>query len=189
MTDKKDADPRFSEVEINLLSKLNEGILKLFRKVFFQEVLEEKELKLLKDILSPELIKVLKRFFTPDLDWNEPIFMSPNRWGNPPFEQMLVNETRLAVIGRQMGIEFLEKGVQRLGRIMVGDNSVEFPEVDLRMKREYRKVSPEETKIQAIAMQTAVKELETALFALYRFTIPKESPEETAKRQKKDSTR
>lgn len=180
-------DPRFSEQEIELLKKLDEQTLKTFRSVFYQDILTNEQFENLRSILSQELIDVLKKVFTPSLDWKEPLFSMPNRWTNPRYEGVLCAEVKLAVMGRQKAIRFMEKGVVRLWEIMKGSSHPLPLEVDIRMEKDYKNLTAEEAKIETVAMQDAIQYLESGIMALFLYVMSPEDKEEIVKKLRRNS--
>lgn len=187
----KEKDPRFSDEEIVLLKRLNEANLKLFRKVFYQDVLTEQEVTSLQAVLSTDLLTVLKRFFIQDLDHNEPLFSMPNRWSNPRFDGMLTAEVLPTIVGRQRAIKFIKTGFERLNNIIAGNPETLEITVDIRMIRE-RDISDNliEAKADAIAMQDSITFLESAILAIYAYVIKDTAEmEKIISRLKKDSAK
>jgi len=187
----KEKDPRFSDEEIVLLKRLNEANLKLFRKVFYQDVLTEQEVTSLQAVLSTDLLTVLKRFFIQDLDHNEPLFSMPNRWSNPRFDGMLTAEVLPTIVGRQRAIKFIKTGFERLNNIIADNPETLEITVDIRMIRE-RDISDNliEAKADAIAMQDSIAFLESAILAIYAYVIKDTAEmEKIISRLKKDSAK
>ena len=183
-------DPRFSNQEIELLKKLDEPTLRIFRSVFYQDGLTEEQLTKLKSVLSVDLVKVLDRIFVLKLNWNEPLFSMPNPWTNPRYEGVLCKEVKLAVAGRQRALEFMKAGVHRLADIVVGGlgNPTKL-NVDIHMVKDYANMTDEEAKIETVAMQDAIQYLESSLMTINLYLISPEDKEEIIKRLRRDSSK
>lgn len=167
----KEKDPRFSEQEITLLKSLNEDVVKLLRLVFHQRELTTEQGELLKNKLTADVVKVLKRFFIHEMNHTEPIFSMPSRWNNPRFDAMLTAEVRPIIQGRQLAIDFLNKGVSRMEKISQGDTTPLEIKVDLEFTNDYSTKTPEEAKVAGVASQEAVSFLESALLAVYAYVM------------------
>jgi len=182
-----DKDPRFTDAEIELFRKLDEDILKSFRVVFYQDPLTDEQYNRLKTTLTPEFVDLLAKVFAPGLDFDAPVFSMPNRWTNPRYEGVLCAETKLAIVGRQKAVKFMERGIGRLRDIVSGVLSDIPLEVDIRMKKDYSKMTAEEAKIEVVAMQDAIQYLESGIMALFAYAMSPEDKDNLMKKIRKNS--
>lgn len=185
----KQKDPRFSEAELELLKKLDEDSLKMFRSVFYQDELELLQIEKLKSVLTPDLVRVIKRFFIHDLDWREPLFGQPNKWDIPRFDALLTAEVKPVVKGRQKAIALLRKGVERLEELASGLNGKPRQiDIDLRMKNAVEGTDSE-IKENVVAMQEFLKYLESAIQAINLYVMPEEDLKNIVEKLRKNSSK
>ena len=182
--EEKSNDPRFTSEEIKMLQLLDESKLKLVRKIFYNELLTEKETSSLKDVLSEKLLSVFDRLFLLNPEWNAPIFQMSTRWDNPRFDSLIIAECRPLVLGRQKALKFIKAGLERM-RGLKNDFVL-----DLRMEGEYEKMTPEEIKIEAVAVQEARSIIESTLLVIYGYSLEgKKTIQEMIERMRKNSSK
>lgn len=186
------AERRYSKDELHLFKvfKGNLIALKLLRKVFWQEDLDEGEQQILSNIFkgNKALLEVLRKDFDPQLNHREPIFGMAWKWFNPHFQDMLTDEVKPLVLGRQDSIRFIQQGLKRLENLSNGDSSALECLVDIHMTRDYSQSTASEIKRSGVAVQESLAQVESRIMSIQAMANEEElSDEDRAEKEKKDS--
>jgi predicted negative regulator of RcsB-dependent stress response len=183
----------YSDAELGLLSRFKENdlLLKLVRKVFWQEELSDKQVKEIQNQISTDVYAVLLKLFHPRMSSDDGIMDVASRWLTPSFANNLTRETKSHVLGRQDAVRFVDKGLDRLLDIVENGDSKQWELViDIQMRGDYEQKSEDEVRRAVIAHQEALTFLESRLVQIRMLAGRKtETLADRTTRLKKDSTK
>ena len=177
--------PRFSDKELSILKNTfaeNEDLLILLRKVMIQANLTEGEdILARKTFNNEELIKVLRRLFLPEIEPDAPINQIVDMWVETynQNKDKFGDEVEPKLEARERVIAYIKQQIESLNG--EGDITIDIKEFEVKNPNIY---------INFIAHSELYRHIEMMLMQIKLLAGNKdETPDETLKRLKKNSTK
>ena len=177
---------RYNDVETELIRNTfnNLSLLKSIRKVMLQLPFTEAEDVTLRKVLTPDVIKLVRKAFLPTISGDEPLSQITDAWSTITVTDKMPDVALLVLRARELTIKYLDEQLNILGGASKVKTIIFENFTILKDKRE------EEAYIDIIARNNILGNIEKQLMELYILSaMPKETPEEIAKRNTIDSSK
>jgi hypothetical protein len=177
---------RFSDSELELIRSTfnNLPLLKSIRKVMLQMPFTEAEEISYRKALTPEAMKIVRKALLPTITGDEPLSQITDAWSTVTVTDKMPDIALLILKARELTIKYLDEQLNILGGVSKVKTIIFENFTILKDKRE------EEAYIDIIARNNILGNIEKQLMELYILSaMPKETPEDIAKRNTIDSSK
>lgn len=104
---------RYSDEELSLIKNTfceNDELLRALRKVIFQGVLNDEEMKIIRSFnVQPEAVKVLRKTILPEIDLDAPFFQMVDLYVNIDTKESSIEKAYPMAVARDMVVDYLDQ--------------------------------------------------------------------------------